>query len=149
MWPVFIWLRIGSRGRLLLSQQWTYGFHKSWGISESLFASQKQLGPTEWVRKVYIRKLNCVFGKKAAYEPVTWLQPHCTNSDSTYLRLRVPYCKLKSIYDTADCDNLRDHNPNVPVNRFFYGRSHFFKIQYFFDWTRHSKFLWNLKFITF
>jgi hypothetical protein len=52
VWTGFIWLRIGTSGALLRTRQWTFGFHKRWGISwlaEWLSASQEGLCSRELV----------------------------------------------------------------------------------------------------
>jgi hypothetical protein len=34
VWPGFVWVRIGTNGRLLYTRQWTFGFHNIFGITD-------------------------------------------------------------------------------------------------------------------
>jgi hypothetical protein len=52
VWTRLIWLRIGAGGGLLWMREWTFRFHKMWGISwlaENRLASQEGLCCVEWV----------------------------------------------------------------------------------------------------
>jgi hypothetical protein len=94
MWTGFIWFGMGTSGRLLWTQQWTFGFHKrrwiSW-VAEWLLTFQEGLCSMELVITQGVQS-SCAHTRQGG----AWLMLRDGIAvTTTFLQTAVPCCNLK------------------------------------------------------